>query len=298
MPKSTRDHTGTNALQKTPPQRTLSTKEYTTLLRDLQRLNREYQKKRADHGEQGRIETYWKMGRGIYKARLTPHRGHRKLVLQRLAHDLNLSQRHLQQTVVFYQTYPRIPKLPGFTWTHFTVLIQRQDEHERAYYQNQVQHKKLSVRRLKAAIQQNRYQRAQEEERPTLPRPTDASWLFFGSHFEIIDGDTLKAKLDVGFRGEANQKLRLANIDAAESTKANRRKGNLSDKAKSYLLKQTMVAKQVVINTDKTDAYGRYVAHIFYTLDTDKPLNTKEKVFRQGRYLNQELLDKGLAMIV
>jgi len=46
-----------------------------------------------------------------------------------------------------------------------------------------------------------------------------------------------------------------------------------------------------MIKTDKIDLYGRYVAHVFYLPDEIDRLS----VFLQGRYLNQELVDQGLA---
>ena len=50
----------------------------------------------------------------------------------------------------------------------------------------------------------------------------------------------------------------------------------------------------VVIYTNKEEVHGRYVGHVFYSTEER---DTWEKVFRQGRYLNQELLDKGLARV-
>ena len=45
------------------------------------------------------------------------------------------------------------------------------------------------------------------------------------------------------------------------------------------------------LKTDKIDLYGRYVAHVFYAFSNQGI----EKTFLKGRYLNQELIDKGHA---
>ncbi|MFA9472037.1 MAG: hypothetical protein ACERNK_15810 [Deltaproteobacteria bacterium] len=50
-------------------------------------------------------------------------------------------------------------------------------------------------------------------------------------------------------------------------------------------------ARTLIVNTHKTDLHGRYVAHIFYAFNSQGI----ERTFLKGRYLNQELVDKGFA---
>ena len=49
------------------------------------------------------------------------------------------------------------------------------------------------------------------------------------------------------------------------------------------------VARTVVVNTRKYDIHRRYVAHVFYAFNNQGIDHT----FLKGRYLNQELIDKG-----
>ncbi|MGB5365965.1 MAG: hypothetical protein WBM75_18085 [Polyangiales bacterium] len=58
-----------------------------------------------------------------------------------------------------------------------------------------------------------------------------------------------------------------------------------------FVREQLAVARTVVINTRKHDIHRRYVAHVFYAFN--KP--GIESTFLNGRYLNQELIDKGFA---
>ena len=51
------------------------------------------------------------------------------------------------------------------------------------------------------------------------------------------------------------------------------------------------VARTVVVNTRKYDIHRRYVAHVFYSFNS----RGIEHTFLKGRYLNQELIDKGYA---
>ena len=51
------------------------------------------------------------------------------------------------------------------------------------------------------------------------------------------------------------------------------------------------LARTVVVNTRKYDIHHRYVAHVFYACNN----RGIESTFLKGRYLNQELIDKGHA---
>ena len=54
---------------------------------------------------------------------------------------------------------------------------------------------------------------------------------------------------------------------------------------------QRAVARTVVVNTHKYDIHRRYVGHVFYAFNNQGI----ERAFLKGRYLNQELIDKGFA---
>jgi hypothetical protein len=49
-----------------------------------------------------------------------------------------------------------------------------------------------------------------------------------------------------------------------------------------------------VIHTRRADLHGRYLAHVFYST---RGLSF-EKTFEKGHYLNQQLLDEKLAMVL
>ena len=53
-------------------------------------------------------------------------------------------------------------------------------------------------------------------------------------------------------------------------------------------------ARTVLVNTRKYDIHRRYVAHIFYAFNNQGI----ERAFLEGRYLHQELIDKGFAKLV
>ena len=100
---------------------------------------------------------------------------------------------------------------------------------------------------------------------------------------DVIDDDTLWADVDMGFRFWPEQKFRLWGIDAAEIEKG---------KPASDFVKKTLARVAFVVVTVRgRDKFGRPLADLFYLEGTED----REKVLREGIYLNQQLLDLGLA---
>ena len=101
----------------------------------------------------------------------------------------------------------------------------------------------------------------------------------------IIDGDTLWSKIDCGFETLTRQKLRLCGIDCPElNTQA-------GQKAKRFVENALKNCKFIVVQTYKSDKYDRYLANIFF-LEGEDDANV---VVKEGKLLNQELLDNRLA---
>jgi endonuclease YncB( thermonuclease family) len=91
--------------------------------------------------------------------------------------------------------------------------------------------------------------------------------------------------LDLGFKTRHQEILRLAKIGAAELATA---AGKRAAKALQEILKD---APFLVIKTNKTDIYGRYIADVFFG---EKSETDPQKVADSGTYLNQLLLERGL----
>ena len=101
----------------------------------------------------------------------------------------------------------------------------------------------------------------------------------------VIDGDSMLARIDLGFQVWKEQRIRFADVDTPDIDK----KGG--QEAFEFVREEMTQAPFVVLKTNKVDIYGRYVAHVFYS-PTKRQV---ENVFLNGRYLNQELLDRKLA---
>jgi endonuclease YncB( thermonuclease family) len=104
----------------------------------------------------------------------------------------------------------------------------------------------------------------------------------------VIDADTIWLNIDLGFSCWSRQKVRLRDIDAPElSTK----KGL---EAKEFVEAKLKKVPFVVVKTYKSDKYDRYLTDVFYLNDEAKA----QTVLEEGTFLNQELLDLGLAVVM
>ncbi len=101
----------------------------------------------------------------------------------------------------------------------------------------------------------------------------------------VTDADTIWVHIDLGFSSWARQKIRFRAIDAPELSS---QKGQ---KAKEFVEATLSQAPFVIIKTHSPDKYGRYLSDVFYLSGEDDP----QVVLEQGIFLNQQLLDLGLA---
>ena len=101
----------------------------------------------------------------------------------------------------------------------------------------------------------------------------------------VIDDDTLWVIVDCGDGILTRQKLRLHLIDAPE------RRTPEGEKATRFVRRVLGKNSDIVICTHHYDKYARYLVDIFYLPDSTNP----KAIYAQGIYLNQQLIDKGLA---
>ena len=118
----------------------------------------------------------------------------------------------------------------------------------------------------------------------TLNQPK-SSYTYKAELERVVDGDTIHVKLDLGFGIKHRKILRLAKINAAE---AETKEGKKATAALKKILKDSSF---LIVRTNKTDIYGRYVADIFFGKGSPK------KVAENGEYLNQLLLDRELVEV-
>jgi len=115
----------------------------------------------------------------------------------------------------------------------------------------------------------------------------DRLYTFKAEVVRVVDGDTLILMVDCGFKTKTKQRLRLRGINCAELTTAEGR--SIKDYVNTLLKQQEFV----IIKTYKDDKFGRMLTDVFYLLHEKDP----HRVVQKGIFLNQQLLDEGLADI-
>ncbi len=112
---------------------------------------------------------------------------------------------------------------------------------------------------------------------------------YAASVVRIVDGDTLYLDIDLGFFIRMTISMRLNGINTPETRGATRTAGL---KSKAFVESVLPPGALVIVQTYKAEKYGRYLADIWY-----KPgAKSRDEIEAGGRLLNQELLDKGLAI--
>lgn len=100
---------------------------------------------------------------------------------------------------------------------------------------------------------------------------------------KVVDGDTLKVRLDLGFESWTRQVLRLRGIDCPEmDTKA-------GQEAKAFVQSRLKEAQQIIVRSSRSDKYDRYLADVFIPAGKEPDAGT-------DFFLNNVLLEQGHAL--
>ncbi len=104
----------------------------------------------------------------------------------------------------------------------------------------------------------------------------------------VIDGDTLLCKIDCDFGTWVVARIRLKDIDCPEL-------GTIGgERAKTFVAQLCNQVEFVVLKSYATDVHGRYVADVFYL----PGVKDADRVAKEGRLLNQDLINQHLAVRV
>lgn len=277
---------------------------YPQLKADLLRLLQEGQVKAMEQIQELRVQTYWKMGQRLHQ---TPEIKDQATIpadwLAKLSEALGLARATFYRILQFYRTYPKgLPKTKGqktLSWTSHLALLPLQDEKERSYYLQKAAEQSWTEKQLRDALNQNLYQASQLPTDKTavgatgrspkkLQRPTTGLYLYQAVVERVIDGDTLLVNLDLGFDVWKKQRLRLRAIDCAEL------KTPEGQVAKSFVEEVLQPVEFVILKTYKMDLHGRFVCDVFFA-PAEKD---KQKIFAEGTFLNQLLVEQGQAVVV
>ena len=96
---------------------------------------------------------------------------------------------------------------------------------------------------------------------------------------KIVDGDTLDADIDLGFGITISHRIRLKDINAAETRSLNEEEKSKGLAAKEWLKKELSREGEWIIETFKEDKYGRYLGTLYFVGDS---VTLNERMLNEG----------------
>ena len=273
------------------PANILTDTKYEKLLKDIRRLIQSGRKAATEAANRMLVRTYWEIGKRIHSEELTAYAGYGASIMADLAEDLEMDADTLRKSMIFYLRYEKkSPWALNLSWSTYRALLPIADEKERTFYEQEVLKQGWTSKELIAAIQRGHFKgrgsiRTSDRRKAPLPRPTQSTYVYRAVVQRVVDGDSLILRLDLGFQVWKEQRVRLQHVDAPPVDEA---KGYA---AFEYVRDQLARVPFVIVRTHKIDIYGRYVGDVFYSFSS----TDADEIFKSGRYLNQELLDQGLA---
>ena len=310
----------------------IKTNTYTTLVNDIAEIyNRARKMLVESYWQIGRRIVEQEQqgdGKAEYGVRLLEH------LSEDLQHKLGsgFSKRNLYRMREFYLAHSILPTSAKLNWSQHVELLPVTNKAMKQRLERQIVRDKLSPRQIRQEVRRIKKDReppAQEKTQVLLPPPCrqqplqcyeliapdriarskgtvivdcgfniwreidrrDAkshgqpSYTYPAKVESVIDGDTVWVIVDCGYGTLTRQKLRLHLIDAPE------RRTPEGEKATRFVRRVLGRNPDIVICTHHYDKYTRYLADVFYLPDSTNP----KAIYAQGIYLNQQLIDKGLA---
>ena len=243
------------------------------------------------------------MGKRLAAAKELADASESDTFFKRLSADLKLDPALLYRIRQFYRLWPKgvpaIQQAAILSWSHMVELLSIADSKERQFYLKEASIHDWSRDTLRSAIKKNLFEIKRLPGKKTdslLTRPQNPLHVYKAIVEKVVDGDTLIARIDLGFDVWVTQRTRFRGINTAETFKTTPIPGatpSRADKAKQFVQDKLSGLEFVVLKSYKTDLYGRYVIDLFY----HPTLSQKEAVYTDGFFLNSQLLDEKLATL-
>lgn len=266
---------------------TISEATYAKLFADLRKLWETGKGRARAAVNHQLLVTYWEMGGRIAMENLTPNVGYEKAVLGRLAKDMQTDLTTLYRCIQFHEVYKTVPRSDFLSWSHYRVLLAIKDSTERRKFNDLAEKNRWTRDQLLEAVESAGKGVPADGSSKKLKRPTSVGYVFKGTVLDVVDGDTLVLDIDCGFDIKKKQRIRLSGINTPE---INTTEGQ---EAATFVRNQLAQVPFVVVRTTKVDINGRFLGDVFYSHESKSEI---DGVYRDGRYLNQEIIDKGLSV--
>ncbi len=329
----------------------ITLENYKKLLTKIQKTITKTKQNIVKSVDRQKVEMSWEIGRDIeahLKNKTKADYGEE--LFKRLTDDTSIEKTTLYQMRAFYKAYPKLPSSEKvLSWSHYRNLIAVKDAETRQQLEGLVIEKGLGANKLQQAISKTKKVSKKNPKKNSAEIPqlrvtrgqlftykitengeadlgfnvfvekgvlknsaskmvakVKSDYTYKAELERVVDGDTLHVKIDLGFGIKHREILRLAKINAPEMKTP---EGKKSSDALKKILKDV---KLLVVKTNKTDIYGRYVADVFFeapsgsesTPGATKGVNLQtgkekdlQKIAGSGIYLSQLLLDRGLVEV-
>lgn len=86
---------------------------------------------------------------------------------------------------------------------------------------------------------------------------------------KVVDGDTVRMRVDLGFHLTFTDNFRLAGVDTPELRSRDEGERSRAQKAKAAVEALLASDRELMIRTEKSDKYGRWLAHLYVKVDTN-----------------------------
>ncbi len=289
---------------------------YKTLISHLKSLLETIDRSESENdASRSMLKAFWAIGKDV-----TTYTRETGGMIKDIALDVGEARGTLEKYVRFYRFYPNgyIDEISGhpLNWSHYAALLYMADKKAREFYLKNAALKGWSSHELRRRMRNNYYENASEAQAQKkkkghqLKPIAQKLYTYAAKVLKIVDADTFDLDIDVGFFIKMEHRVRLRGINAPEK---GTKKGDEATKFVAEQLKvgelvikpvkgaKELVAREpvnpiVIIRSYKsmTEKFGRYLVDLWYL----KGENDRERILNEGCWLNQVLLDKGLAQKV
>lgn len=274
--------------------------KYASLLEDLAKIKNEIEQSTIQKINAIVLQGYWKMGQRFYKEKIFKDEISNQTgpVLHHLAEGLGMEYTLLTRIIKFYKMWPRqcpVAKNPNLGWSHYKSLMVIPDKKRRDFYQKQASKNRWNKIQLASRVKNEYFESltTQKESNNQLSKIKQSLYYYSGTVQKVVDGDTLVIDVDLGFYVHIEVRVRLRGINAQELSAEDPKTLKMAEKAKEFVENALKSVNLIVFQSFRVDLYGRYVVDLYYL----PGVKDREEIFKDGRFLNQELVDAGLALI-
>jgi micrococcal nuclease len=255
-----------------------------------------------DNAQARRVQQCWQIGKLIHQ-----HKEKTGKTIAAIAEEIEANKKDIYKYTQFYNAYKDGYKSRHHgqvvPWHIFLIVLPLKDAKEREFYLKQTCRHNWNKYELKRRLKADYYHNYKDiktcQAANKLKKTGQRLYTYIAWVTRVVDGDTLVLDIDVGFKTRQEHRVRLRGIDCPEMStqKGEQAKQFVLDElqkcaiAHDPALNREATPPLVAVKTYKQGMYGRYIVDVYYLPGESSP----EKITKNGKLLNQVLLDKGLA---